>query len=79
MPNLFFSNPASSDLSDIFHAMVLYRHYICTLLRNISFKTADFYNWNKVKVRYCDGGSFSGKVEDEFQVSRTFCKLILSS
>jgi hypothetical protein len=79
MPNLFFSNPASSDLSDIFHAMVLYRHYICTLLRNISFKTADFYNWNKVKVRYCDGGSFSAKVEDEFQVSRTFCKLILSS
>ena len=23
----------------------------------------DFYNWNRVKVRYCDGGSFSGDVD----------------
>jgi hypothetical protein len=23
----------------------------------------DFHNWNRVKVRYCDGGSFSGDVE----------------
>eukprot|EP00268_Persea_americana_P026610 TRINITY_DN2606_c0_g2_i1.p1 TRINITY_DN2606_c0_g2~~TRINITY_DN2606_c0_g2_i1.p1 ORF type:complete len:460 (+),score=56.38 TRINITY_DN2606_c0_g2_i1:93-1382(+) len=23
----------------------------------------DFYNWNKVKIRYCDGGSFSGNSE----------------
>lgn len=23
----------------------------------------DFYNWNKVKVRYCDGSSFTGDVE----------------
>ncbi|KAM7493670.1 hypothetical protein LguiB_028279 [Lonicera macranthoides] len=23
----------------------------------------DFYNWNKVKVRYCDGASFTGDVE----------------
>lgn len=21
---------------------------------------ADFYNWNRVKLRYCDGGSFAG-------------------
>ncbi|KAE8658523.1 hypothetical protein F3Y22_tig00116971pilonHSYRG00710 [Hibiscus syriacus] len=21
----------------------------------------DFYNWNKVKLRYCDGASFAGK------------------
>ncbi|WVZ77073.1 hypothetical protein U9M48_024975 [Paspalum notatum var. saurae] len=25
----------------------------------------DFYNWNKVKIRYCDGASFSGDVQDE--------------
>ncbi|CAO1941107.1 unnamed protein product [Urochloa humidicola] len=25
----------------------------------------DFYNWNKVKIRYCDGASFSGNVQDE--------------
>lgn len=23
-----------------------------------------FYNWNRVKVRYCDGGSFSGNVDE---------------
>jgi hypothetical protein len=25
-------------------------------------KIADFYNWNRVKVRYCDGSSFTGDV-----------------
>lgn len=24
----------------------------------------DFYNWNKVKVRYCDGSSFTGDVDE---------------
>jgi hypothetical protein len=24
----------------------------------------DFYNWNRVKVRYCDGGSFTGDGAD---------------
>ncbi|XP_019252970.1 PREDICTED: pectin acetylesterase 8-like isoform X7 [Nicotiana attenuata] len=24
----------------------------------------DFYNWNRVRVRYCDGSSFTGDVED---------------
>lgn len=23
----------------------------------------DFHNWNRVKVRYCDGSSFTGDVE----------------
>ncbi|PKU83136.1 pectin acetylesterase 5 isoform X1 [Dendrobium catenatum] len=27
----------------------------------------DFFNWNKVKVRYCDGASFAGDVESEDQ------------
>lgn len=26
----------------------------------------DFYNWNKVKIRYCDGASFAGHRESEF-------------
>jgi len=25
----------------------------------------DFFNWNRVKLRYCDGASFSGDSEDE--------------
>lgn len=24
---------------------------------------ADFYNWNRIKIRYCDGSSFTGDVE----------------
>lgn len=36
------------------------------LSSNVS-KNPDFYNWNKVKVRYCDGASFSGRPESEFQ------------
>lgn len=24
---------------------------------------SDFYNWNRVKIRYCDGGSFAGNAE----------------
>ncbi|CAM0958406.1 unnamed protein product [Alopecurus aequalis] len=32
----------------------------------------DFYNWNKVKIRYCDGASFSGNVKDEFQNGTQF-------
>lgn len=26
---------------------------------------ADFYNWNRVKLRYCDGASFSGDSQNE--------------
>ncbi|CAA2975032.1 pectin acetylesterase 5-like [Olea europaea subsp. europaea] len=27
----------------------------------------DFFNWNRVKIRYCDGASFSGHPESEFK------------
>ncbi|KAL2509521.1 Pectin acetylesterase 5 [Forsythia ovata] len=27
----------------------------------------DFFNWNRVKIRYCDGASFSGHPENEFK------------
>lgn len=30
---------------------------------------ADFYNWNKVKIRYCDGSSFTGDVDEVDPVS----------
>lgn len=30
-----------------------------TLLISIT----DFYNWNRVKIRYCDGASFTGNME----------------
>ncbi|KAF8086283.1 hypothetical protein N665_0630s0033 [Sinapis alba] len=28
----------------------------------------DFFNWNRVKIRYCDGASFSGRPEAEFKL-----------
>ncbi|XP_074564211.1 pectin acetylesterase 5-like isoform X1 [Curcuma longa] len=37
------------------------------ILSNIPSQNPDFYNWNKVKVRYCDGASFSGYRENEVQ------------
>ncbi|CAO2838337.1 unnamed protein product [Amaranthus hypochondriacus] len=33
------------------------------ILSNKHSENPDFYNWNRVKVRYCDGGSFSGDSE----------------
>ncbi|TVU01613.1 hypothetical protein EJB05_52916 [Eragrostis curvula] len=30
------------------------------ILSNSSAMNPDYYNWNRVKLRYCDGGSFSG-------------------
>ncbi|THG07857.1 hypothetical protein TEA_007755 [Camellia sinensis var. sinensis] len=31
--------------------------------------SSDFFNWNKVKIRYCDGASFAGHPESEFKAS----------
>ncbi|KAF9626752.1 hypothetical protein IFM89_038970 [Coptis chinensis] len=33
------------------------------ILHNKATFNPDFYNWNRVKVRYCDGASFTGDVE----------------
>lgn len=33
------------------------------ILSNERALSPDFYNWNKVKIRYCDGSSFTGDVE----------------
>lgn len=37
------------------------------ILSNKPSENPDFYNWNRVKVRYCDGASYFGDVEDEIQ------------
>ncbi|KAI5001359.1 hypothetical protein ZWY2020_026009 [Hordeum vulgare] len=42
------------------------------ILSDDELQNPDFYNWNKVKVRYCDGASFSGNVEEEFQDGTRF-------
>ncbi|KAL6008606.1 Pectin acetylesterase 8 [Asimina triloba] len=33
------------------------------ILSNSQQFNPDFYNWNRVKIRYCDGSSFTGDVE----------------
>ncbi|MCO5603337.1 hypothetical protein L7F22_057487 [Adiantum nelumboides] len=38
-------------------------------LSNSPLKNPDFYNWNRVKVRYCDGGSFSGDIETPLEMA----------
>ncbi|GAB4835585.1 Pectin acetylesterase 12 [Ancistrocladus abbreviatus] len=35
------------------------------ILSNKPEENPDFYNWNRVKVRYCDGASFAGEGQDE--------------
>lgn len=41
----------------------------------------DFYDWNRIKVRYCDGSSFTGDVEAvdpvSFTKSKGFCNVNL--
>ncbi|CAL9106791.1 unnamed protein product [Musa textilis] len=34
------------------------------ILGNSQNSNPDFYNWNKVKIRYCDGSSFTGDVDE---------------
>ncbi|KAF8108480.1 hypothetical protein N665_0108s0017 [Sinapis alba] len=35
------------------------------ILSNKPQENPDFYNWNRIKLRYCDGASFSGDSQDE--------------
>ncbi|XP_039129458.1 pectin acetylesterase 5-like [Dioscorea cayenensis subsp. rotundata] len=39
------------------------------ILNNHPSLNPDFYNWNRVKVRYCDGASMAGDVDNESQNS----------
>ncbi|XP_057844988.2 pectin acetylesterase 8 isoform X1 [Cryptomeria japonica] len=32
----------------------------------------DFYNWNRVKIRYCDGASFTGDMEEVNQIYKLY-------
>lgn len=40
------------------------------ILSNSQAFNPDFYNWNRVKIRYCDGSSFTGDVEKVDPVSQ---------
>lgn len=51
----------------------LIRHINATVLSTFCIydEFPDFYNWNRVKVRYCDGSSFTGDVEAVNPVSHS--------
>ena len=40
---------------------------------------ADFYNWNRIKLHYCDGASFSGDSENQVCIRDECCNLKTSS
>jgi len=56
----------SSDLVPSFQSVAIL--LILTLILGLQY--ADFYNWNRVLVRYCDGSSFTGDVETVDPVSQ---------
>lgn len=58
-----WSVPASSS-SSISHASITHT-YNRALLHACA--STDFYNWNRVKIRYCDGASFAGEGFDKAQ------------
>ncbi|XP_055822180.1 pectin acetylesterase 8-like [Solanum dulcamara] len=39
------------------------RGFFAGILHNTSKQNPEFYNWNRVRVKYCDGSSFTGDVE----------------
>lgn len=42
------------------------------ILSNKRSENPDFYNWNRVKLRYCDGASFTGDMEGENEVPKLY-------
>lgn len=40
-------------------------HIVYTNNYNVHTCISDFFNWNRVKVRYCDGASFTGDSENK--------------
>lgn len=38
----------------------LFKDFFNSNLLSLSYFDPDFYNWNRVKLRYCDGASFAG-------------------
>lgn len=46
-----------------------YSSLVCSHFYGYFRVCTDFFNWNRVKVRYCDGASFSGDSQDEVSES----------
>ena len=54
---------ALHNLYLIYFLSLLYRRESVSLDPRWNHPFPDFYNWNRVKVRYCDGSCYTGDVE----------------
>lgn len=43
-----------------------------TVVEDAVAKGADFYNWNRVKIRYCDGASFTGDMQEVNEIYKLY-------
>lgn len=58
------SNPGSYFYHFVYDSMILFLMCFDAMrLNRIFIFFSDFYNWNRIKVRYCDGSSFTGDIE----------------
>ncbi|KAI3804599.1 hypothetical protein L1987_26274 [Smallanthus sonchifolius] len=64
MPELYFSGILSNRQDQNPSTYLMFTTIFCVscLFNNVLF--SDFYNWNRVYMRYCDGSSFTGDVEE---------------
>jgi len=70
----FFSNSKKFNPGNVYK---LINSVLIVYLMNLYLKmlyVPDFYDWNRIKVRYCDGSSFTGDVEAVDPVSFTSSK-----
>ena len=60
-------NPGPSDCDDDLTSSCIASRSVCRALLIDQVRATDFYNWNRVKIRYCDGASFAGEGFDKAQ------------
>ena len=60
-------NPGPSDCDDDLTSSCIASRSACRALLIDQVRATDFYNWNRVKIRYCDGASFAGEGFDKAQ------------
>jgi len=73
-------NPGPSDCDDDLTSSCIASRSVCRALLIDEVRATDFYNWNRVKIRYCDGASFAGEGFDKAQQTDhlPICSLYIS-
>ena len=74
-PGILILNPSLSLYASSIYENSFGIYQKLTFILTVVMMLTDFYNWNRVKIRYCDGASFTG--EGYNRVSITVILLIL--